>query len=176
MRKWLTAFMALLLGFVAVFAAGCGTPKEPPEEVPKGKLYTLQTAYDSGWLTKDDLMSIAYYHNGGRDYNEDIMPEDYAPKPKDPKALSADSPIGKSIRNIVWNDYMSEDDREWFRFKDVGFAYYGSYNGCVAVLTGVDGKGSPDAVFTEEVAGVVIFYSSLPYAGGIQVWKANEEE
>ena len=31
-----------------------------------GKFYTLQEAFDQGFLTENDLKSIAYYNNGGR--------------------------------------------------------------------------------------------------------------
>ena len=34
---------------------------------PKGNFYSLREAYDNGWLTQEDLQSLAYYYNGGSD-------------------------------------------------------------------------------------------------------------
>ena len=41
-----------------------------------GTFYTLEEAYEAGILTHDELMSIAYYHNGGTRGNEAIMGEE----------------------------------------------------------------------------------------------------
>ena len=54
----------------------------------QGRFYTLKEAYNGGLISKADLMSIAYYHNGGRQYNEEIMGEDFVPAPKTPEKLS----------------------------------------------------------------------------------------
>ena len=68
----------ILLGMLCMLAgilAGCA-----PEA--SGDFYSLQEAYEAGYLTKEEIMSIAYYHNGGRVYNEEIMSEEYTPIPK----------------------------------------------------------------------------------------------
>ena len=71
----------ILLGMLCMLAgilAGCA-----PEA--SGDFYSLQEAYEAGYLTKEEIMSIAYYHNGGRVYNEEIMSEEYTPIPKSQK-------------------------------------------------------------------------------------------
>ena len=71
----------ILLGMLCMLAgilAGCA-----PEA--SGDFYSLQEAYEAGYLTKEEIMSIAYYHNGGRVYNEEIMSEEYTPIPKNQK-------------------------------------------------------------------------------------------
>ena len=53
----------------------------------KGTFYTLQEAYDNGWLNQEQLLSIAYYHQG-TEGNEELMGENYTPIPKTPDMLS----------------------------------------------------------------------------------------
>ena len=61
--KLCVILVALLLGVLVVFGvAGCGPDM--------GAFYTLQEAYDGGFLTKDDLETIAYYLNEGIAYPE----------------------------------------------------------------------------------------------------------
>ncbi len=165
MRKRL-AWMALLLGFVAAVAVGCGTPK--------GKLYTLQEAYDSGWLTKDDLMSIAYYHNGGREHNEDIMTEDYAPQPKTPEAI--DKATEQGIKNAAAWELRNDEIEPIPEAAAEGFTileYYGSYSGCYVILMRNHYELFPTDVPREwktiaEVQFLMVGYSRLC------VWKAKD--
>ena len=77
----------ILLGMLCMLAgilAGCA-----PEA--SGDFYSLQEAYEAGYLTKEEIMSIAYYHNGSRVYNEEIMSEEYTPIPKTPQELSEET-------------------------------------------------------------------------------------
>ena len=90
-----------------------------------GTFYSLQEAYDNGWLTQEDLMSIAYYHNDGRVYNEDIMPEDYVPQTKMPEVLSDETQL--KIISAIYN----VEDAETV---DITITeYYGTYGDCIAV-------------------------------------------
>lgn len=47
---------------VSLWAAGCGE-QERRKEAESG-FYTLEEAYDSGYLLRDDLMHIAYFRSG----------------------------------------------------------------------------------------------------------------
>ena len=40
-----------------------------------GTFYSLEEAYEAGLLTQEGLLCISYYHNGGREGNEALMPE-----------------------------------------------------------------------------------------------------
>ena len=71
--KLLAGMLGIMLLCVGVLS-GCAKDE--------GAFYTLQGAYNAGYLTKEEIMSIAYYHNGGRLYNEEIMSEKYRPFPK----------------------------------------------------------------------------------------------
>ena len=99
-----------------------------------GKFYTLQEAFDQGFLTENDLKSIAYYNNGGRENNEDKIEENFVPQPLNPKTIPAD--IQKSIKS----DYIYYNEKLDNKTKDSEVKiddYYGEYNNCyVAILHG----------------------------------------
>ncbi|MDE6075037.1 MAG: hypothetical protein K2G26_01215, partial [Clostridia bacterium] len=59
-----------------------------PDSYISGEFYTLQEAYDNGYLTLEDLLSIAYYHNGGITGNEELISLDFTPKQKNPECIS----------------------------------------------------------------------------------------
>ena len=91
-----------------------------------GAFYSLQKAFDSGWLTKDDLQSIAYY------LNDDLIPI-Y------PIALSPE--IETAIKETRAFDLRSEVDAYGVsRFPDAKAedvslkGYYGKYNKLYAVM------------------------------------------
>lgn len=163
MRKLKNILIALILGIVTIFSiAGCNadtqkeshdkeddsqsqvdkSDKEIEEELPEeeelaGSFYTLQEAYDNGWLTRDDLMSIAYYHhkntmNDGYMFNSDLMGEDFKPIDNFPDSLSKQLEL--SIRKTRLNSLNAEYSTDEFTLENVGISsYYGSYNGGVAI-------------------------------------------
>ena len=82
-KKWL-AFVAACMSLVAtVLVAGC----TPEQQYAVGSFYSLEEAYENGWLTRDDILSIAYYYNQGTEGNEELMGESYAPEPMVPETL-----------------------------------------------------------------------------------------
>ena len=98
---------------------------------PMGKLYTLQEAFKQGFITENDLKSIAYYNNGGRKNNEDKIAEDFAPQPLNPETIPAD------IQKYVKSDYIYYNEK-LENTEDISKVkinrYYGNYNGAY-VLT-----------------------------------------
>ena len=74
-------FAGILLSTVMLIAAcagfaGCGKDdpelgNEPTEEeiALYGQFKSLKKAYEAGWITHDDLKSIAFYYNGENDSN-----------------------------------------------------------------------------------------------------------
>lgn len=135
------------------------------EEEYEGTFYSLQEVYDYGWLTQTDLMSIAYYHNGGRIYNEEIMSEDYAPLPKTPEVLSDETIL--KIKNTAARNYS-----EHIRYAEAdGFTiaqYCGTYSDCVATMM-VDIYLAPAAVeWVDTIAGVNFYYND---GNSIKIWR-----
>ena len=106
--------------------------KELKLKIAQGNAYTIEEAYDNGFLTIEDLKSIAYYHNDGIRYNEEIMDETYMPAPKIPKALSEGLLI--NLKNAVVKNY-NETYNQDKSVKDFMISeYYGIYNNFVIVF------------------------------------------
>ena len=164
MKKAIKFLTLLLVGIVMVFGiAGC-------KEKASGEVYSVKEAYDNGWLTQEDLMSIAYYLNGGRADNEEIISENYEPLPKTPDVLSDETEY--KIKSAAAAEY-----REKYHIKDAkakGFtitAYYGTYGDCVAVMTEDVYSGAATVVWTDMIAGVSFLYSS---GISIQIWREDK--
>lgn len=97
-----------------------GCRKYPQGELLQGRFYTLQEAYDYGGLTQADLQTIAYYHNNGIPY---------------PDNLSED--ITKSIKK-AWAQKLRDDNadstEEITEELVVISKYYGTYNNCAIII------------------------------------------
>ena len=161
-KRIFSIWMAVCLLVLPAVLAGCG-PKT------YGTFYTLQEAYDNGYLTREDLMSIAYYKNGGRRYNESIMPEDYAPIPKNPEELSESTSLRIcSTAAADWNAEYPDDDATaedfWIDH------YYGTYGNCVAVMMRDNLSETTGVVWIGIVADVSFSYNS---GKEIRVWRAK---
>ncbi len=112
----------ILLGGALLFAVSfglAGCRQEEPEGIT-GSFCTLQEAYDAGFLTQDDLMSIAYYHNEGREYNEEIIPEDFQPVPL--------VPLDEETEAAIIRTYLEEYSKEASIV-----SYMGTYGRCAIV-------------------------------------------
>ena len=124
-------------------------------------------------LTREDLMSIAYYHHNGREYNEEIMPEDYAPIPKDPLELGEE--ISWKIREAAAKELQQAETGAVPEAEAEGMSvekYYGTYNGSVAVIIGQSYYSYPAVEINswDTIGGVVIHYWSYDR---IQIWREN---
>ena len=91
-----------------------------------GMFYTLQEAFDNGWLTKEDLQIIAYYLNddSGPAYSDDLSAE-----------------IEKTIKKTWAYNLRTEVNVDGdLRFPDAKeedvslIGYYGNYNNLFAVM------------------------------------------
>lgn len=136
-------------------------------ELSMGTFYTLQVAYDNGWLTQADLMSIAYYHNGGRMHNEELMSEDYAPAPKTPEVLSNATELkikGASAKKYREKYDIKNAEADGFTITE----YCGTYGGCVAIMMRDDYSGAAGVAWTDNVANVDIYYND---GNEILIWR-----
>ena len=87
MKKLIAFILSVVSVVITAFAlVGC-TNNETLED---GEFYTVTQAYEKGYLTREQVMSIAYYNNNGCRGNEEIMVEDYQPLPKIPEELRKD--------------------------------------------------------------------------------------
>ena len=158
MRKVVRLFVTLFLGVgMTIGIVGCN--KEPSYvEMPSEALYSLQEAYDYGWLTREDLQSIADYRRNSTPYPESLSEE-----------------TAQSIKS-AWLEREIERDSKWADGKteaDVSINhYYGTYHDCVAVIVDFLGTHYPDVYGPYIITiGKVEFHYSNHYMPTIIVWK-----
>ena len=153
-----------------------------------GEMSTLESAYEKGWLIADDIRSIGFYHNGGKEWTgcvcgkcddenykglkclEGFEVTDYVPQEKNPACLS-----DESVEKIkkVWVDYLFASADEYgfdvSDFIDINNLeiekYYGTYNGCAVFMFGGIYL---QTVSTYEIADTVFFFAD---SNRILVWK-----
>ena len=164
MKKISCFLIAIVIGITVAFGAVACSPTSAPFPEKPG-FYNLYEAYTNGWLTKDDLMSIAYYHNGGRGGNKDIMPENYTPKPKTPEVLSEEMDL--AIRQTFLDEHFIESDPCEITLDNLRAEYYGTYSNCVAVKIWCDVFGYGAAIVRERIGGVLFGYSNT---NTLQIW------
>ena len=104
--------------------------EETIKSYTKGHKMSLETAYKLGLLTKNDLLSIAYYCNYNSNFgNEEIMTEDYVPQPKNPEVLSEE--LDLKIREVCARNTNKTADDYYI------YGYFGVYSNCVVVKTSI---------------------------------------
>ena len=164
MKKLLAMLLAaLLLGVGALGIAGCG-PKT------YGTFYTLQEAYDNGYLTREDLLNIAY-HNGDRECNESAL-QNFEPTPIGELSEEISLKIRKSMAERYRdNGTFPEATAENIFIKN----YLGCYNGYYAVRFTDNLFLNPEWVtdpedYVQEVSGIKFCYYKTSM---IFLWKEN---
>lgn len=199
-KKGISLIMALILVITAVMCSvlfsGCGKTI-----YPTGYFYSLAEAYRNGWVSRDDLMRIAYIQreeDGGLyTYEEmyeaifgdqDEYGEDFVPAEKSSQALDAETEekikeaYAKELRTLPEYPDASTDDVSIY-------GYCGSYNGYVSVMMtdryqNYDGgigfnsiEGCPFPVIVALAAPLSDIATLLGDAGfGIFVWKEGPTE
>ncbi|HIZ24835.1 MAG TPA: hypothetical protein H9812_05140 [Candidatus Gallimonas intestinigallinarum] len=164
-KKWL-AFVAACMSLVAtVLVAGCTQEQQYAASV--GNFYSLEEAYENGWLTRDDILSIAYYYNQGAEGNEALMGESYAPEPTAPEML--DEERANQIKRTYLNDVIAMPEGT---FEHVIIrAYYGTYHENIVIHITDDYHGYDYVSEPEYEIGGVRFYD---YVGALlRVWRAD---
>ena len=162
-QKWLTGVLSLAV-CAGVFA-GCDVGSDNFGKI-SGAFYTVEEAYEAGYLTREDLMSIAYYHNGGREYNENCMPESYQPAPMQPEEIDT------ATANAIKDEYIEEFRPDYEATREDVFIdhYYGCYNQAFAVIISDNFSGFPGVIDFVEIDGVTFYYPLVNY---IKIWKIS---
>ena len=166
MKKTVKIFLLLFVGILTIIGvAGCNG--DTNKEISTGAFYSLQEAYDNGWLTQEDLKSIAYYQSGGRSGNKDIMDEDYRPMPKRPAELDDETKL--AIKQAYYKRQFPDED--WSNVSPEPFyPYYGCYHKCVVISFPLfyDSMMMPEISMDVEIGGVKFWYSDSVY---LCVWR-----
>lgn len=177
-KKMMCVLAACVLGLCALCACGGNGNEErggeqgDNEYTASGSFYTLERAYEQGFLTYEEIMSIAYYHNKSKFGNEDVMSEDYVPLPKAPINLSAETEL--TIKNDAAFDYRMNRHGSAQQAKAEDFTiieYDGTYGNCIAIMMTDIYTGYTGALVTQEIDGIKIYYG-----GGnmIKIWRKNQ--
>ena len=156
----------LCLGVILVMTLGilCACDKDDDNfrnpkngEPTSGEFYSLQTAYDNGWISKGDLRNIAYYYAG------DAQKKGFKPTPITPLSSETELAIKESrLQEII--DRHPNTVADEITIDD----YFGTYNGFVAIFLGGDYSYYYAANMTINIAGIEFFYHS---SQEIIVWK-----
>lgn len=142
----------MILTFTVLFCLTACTQEEETPEYIEGAFYSLQEAYDNGWITEENLQSIAdLYHN------KQTAPE-----------IDISEAVSYSIRKTYAEKWKTPLDIE-----DVFYEYYGEYNGCFAVDVS-----TKDMAVSGDVEIVTIGNVSITYTDGgrIKIWKEAKGE
>lgn len=124
-----------------------------------GEFYSLQEAYVNGWLSVEELQSIAYYYQG----NED---ESFVPIVLNPEKLSAEAEesIKKTHLQEIKHDYPFANIRGVYIEE-----YFGTYGDCIAVYVRDDYRKIDVLVVPEtEIGGIVFYGLTMP---GLMIWR-----
>ena len=164
--KTLTKFYACIAAAASLFAAalcaGCTPEQRYSESV--GEFYSLDEAYENGWLTQGDLKNIAYYYHTRYGETEHID-QSFVPTPKTPETLSED------IQNKIKRSYLNEiiDMPNGLFDQVIIYNYFGTYHDNI-VLHISDNYNAYDYVIeTEHEIGGICFYE---YSSAfLRVWR-----
>ena len=131
--------------FLAMLLMGCLTVLTLFSFVGCGKNYSWKFLFEAygNWIYEEDVKSIAYYANGGREGNEEMLAEDFIPQAKKPKSLN--TLFKKRLRRDFYEQETKGKKNTVYKLDDVTILdYYGVYNDCIVVLVDVDWFGIAD--------------------------------
>ncbi len=150
MKRKIISILVVILTFTVLFCLTACTQEEETPEYIEGAFYSLQEAYDNGWITEENLQSIAdLYHN------KQTAPE-----------IDISEAVSYSIRKTFADEWKAS-------VSDVSYKYYGEYNDCFAVKVS-----AKDMVVTTSIDIVTIGNVSITYTDGgrIKIWKEAKGE
>ena len=159
---------SLIVGVVLIMCVGilcaCNNGddfRNPINGEPKaGEFYTLQEAFDNGWLSRGDLRNIAYHRTG------DGQKKGFKPTPKNPEVLSAETEL--AIKEAYAANLRERGILEAVA-DGVGVNnYFGIYNDLVTVFIYDKYSGYADVILNQTIGGIKFTYNN---SNEIIVWK-----
>ncbi len=147
-KKLIVKVLVAIMLFGVVVLTAC-TP-EDDEIVAKGTFYSLQEAYDEGFLTVGNLQSIADYHNNGVSYPEKL-----------------DDCVSESVKK-AWAETLRTDEtnpRPEANAEEIVITnYYGTYNNLIVVMLDYGRYTDISIPVTDTVGGVSFNYGHPRYS------------
>jgi len=168
--KIIAAILAVVLlsAGLAVVMTACDNDddsyRKPLNGEPEaGKFYSLQTAYDNGWISRGDLRNIEYHRTG------DAQKKGFVATPKNPEVLSEETKL--AIRESYAKSLREQDIAEAVADGVLIVGYFGIYDGFIALKIDSEYFGNPDVVYEETIGGIRFVYGN---ANTITLWKITE--
>ncbi len=153
----------LLLSAVLVFAflVGCGGG----EAYAEGEVYTLESAYERAFLSKEDIMHVSYFSSGKvvEWVGGNACEIDFTPKTETPVLTSE---LDKALRQIYYKEYEESFKRNGADAEDVTIRkYYGQYNGYHVAYFDENFTDLATVIGTSVIGGILFVYS-----GALQIY------
>ncbi len=143
------------------------------KSISNGTIYSLKLAYEQGFISANEVKSIAHYHHNGKFYveGEGFKETDYQPITKNPQEIDVKTQekITQTFADYIYSAGYPFAKKEDFIVSD----YYGTYNGYVAIkihskielaVMGISG--------TQIIADTVIYYADASKL--ILLWKEGK--
>ena len=146
MKKVLIFFILFFVGIITVLGiVGCNgknnqgtnveTDAKKNQEIPAKSFYSLQEAYDNGWLVQEDLKSIAELVNTDNSLSIDKLNDEI---------------LAEIIDSYTALHHVESDT--------VVIMYYGNFNNYYAVDISISGAGAATVIREVNVGGVKFEY------------------
>ena len=151
MKKTLLTISVIIITviFLSAVLCACTQEEETPEYI-EGAFYSLQEAYDNGWITEENLQSIAdLYHN---------------------KQTAPEIDISEAVSYSIKKTFADECKAP---VEEVSYRYYGECNGCFAVRLSKKDMVVDGSMFVETIGNVSITYNTG--SSRIEIWKILED-
>ncbi len=165
MKKLLRLFaLCCALALPAWLFGGCAE-----EIVAVGEFITLREAYNSGYVTRDDIMEMCYHRLGAvYELPEGLTLDDIESTDRDnwvevdytPRNAEL-APLDEQTEQDIKNSYYALN-REGFTVlgqqygpDSLDVKYYGQFNGCYIVKIYGETFGYPDVIYTVDYDGIV---------------------
>ena len=135
------------------------------KEPISNQIFDLREGYLNGWVSKETLKSISFYHCGMKPN------EDFKPKEKVPNELSDDQL--QTIRNIIWGDnpdvYYTDYYEEGFTKDDIEIRYYGTYDDYIAMSIWIPWLAYTCEWYIYKIGGVKFVYWGNPFVSVVKL-------
>ena len=92
---------------ICILLVGCSKTKD------YGRFYSLKEAYEQDIISYDDLLTIAYYNNGGIKGNESYIPNDFVPQVIE---TPLDTEMSQKIRSTIANSIKEYNAYEIYEY------------------------------------------------------------
>ena len=159
--------LSIVLSAIALCCGMAGCTPEQRYSVSVGHFYSLEEAYENGWLTQDDLNNIAYYYHTRHGETEHVD-ESFAPTPKTPETLSEDTQ--NKIKRTYLDEVIAMPNASFDGVMIYG--YFGTYHDNIVVHISDTYHAYDYVIEAEHIIGGVCFYD---YSSAfLRVWRGAE--